>query len=130
MSSSLNKADDRVKRNADEEQTQKDRILQDLTASLLRVVSGKASRRNSGEQEAMKKAIAAMLKNQKKEKAPKAEKKETQRGRSKSAAPKAVQENGNAELETVPKGKRQTRKREESNEPVEHAPAKRARKGK
>ena len=113
MSTSLSKAEERVKRNADDEQTQKDKILQDLTDSLLRVVSGKASRRNSGEIEAMKKAIGAMLKNQKREKV-KPEKKETQRGRSKSA-PKAVQENGNAELETVKKGKRQTRKREEPN---------------
>ena len=128
MHTSLSKAEERVKRNADDERTQKDKILQDLTDSLLRVVSGKASRRNSGEQEAMRKAIEAMLKNQKKEKA-KTEKKETQRGRSKSA-PKAVQENGNAELETVQKGKRQTRKREESNQPAEHAPTKRARKGK
>ena len=59
--------------------------MQDLTDSLLRVVSGRASRRNSGEIAAMKKQIAAALKGMKKEKAPKAEKKET-KGRSKSAA--------------------------------------------
>ena len=126
MQSSLSKAEDRVDKNADDERTQKERILQDLTDSLLRVVSGRASRRNSGEVEAMKKQIAAALKGMKQEKAPKAEKKDTKKSRSKSA-PKAAPENGN---EAEPKGKRSTRKREEKEEPAEHAPAKRARKGK
>ena len=126
MQSSLSKAEDRVDKNAEDERTQKERILQDLTDSLLRVVSGRASRRNSGEVEAMKKQIAAALKGMKQEKAPKTEKKDTKKSRSKSA-PKAAPENGN---EAEPKGKRSTRKRDEKEEPAEHAPAKRARKGK
>ena len=44
--------------------------MQDLTDSLLRVVSGRPSRRNSGELEAIKKALAAEIMNKKKEKAP------------------------------------------------------------
>lgn len=52
---------------------QKERVLQDLTDSLLRVVSGRPSRRNSGELEAFKKALAAEIRSKKKEKPAKAE---------------------------------------------------------
>ena len=73
MQTALTKSQQRLDRNADDERTQKERVLQDLTDSLMRVVSGRPSRRNSGELEAIKKALAAEIRVKKKEKSTKAD---------------------------------------------------------
>ena len=101
---------------------QKERVLQDLTDSLLRVVSGRPSRRNSGELEAIKKALAAELRGKKKEKA-------EPKGNAQKQAKKGKQASKVEEAEPE-SGQRKTRKRNEEQEPPQHAPAKRARTGK
>ena len=75
---------------------QKERVLQDLTDSLLRVVSGRPSRRNSGELEAIKKALAAELRGKKKDKAePKGNaQKQAKKGKQASKVEEAEPESG------------------------------------
>lgn len=87
-------------------------MLRDLTDSLLRVVSGRPSRRNSGELKAIRAAIAAEMKGKA------AEKKEV----------KASAGNKKEKSKSVPKIEKKTRKRDEVEEPEEHNTSKRAKK--
>ena len=104
-----------MERNANEEKTQKERVLQDLTDSLLRVVSGRPSRRNSGELQAMKAAIATEMKTRvAQSKKKQASEGKAPRGRSKSVPPQS----------------KKIRKRDEAEEPPQQKPGKRAKTGK
>lgn len=69
METDLKNSDERLARNFDEETQKKEDALRDLTDCLMRVVSGKPSRRNSGEFKALKAALADTKKQEKAKKA-------------------------------------------------------------
>ena len=83
-------------------------MLRDLTDSLMRVVSGRPSRKNSGELKALKAAVSSEV-----------------RGRFKDKEKKAGGAKGRSK--TVPK---KGRKRNEEDSPAEHSATKRTRTGK
>lgn len=65
MATDLKNSDERLARNFDEETQKKEDALHDLKDCLMRVVSGKPSRRNSGEFKALKAALTATKKQEK-----------------------------------------------------------------
>lgn len=65
MATDLKNSDERLARNFDEETQKKEDALQDLADCLMRVVSGKPSRKNSGELKALKAALTATKKQEK-----------------------------------------------------------------
>ena len=106
MVTALKNSDDRLERNANEETSKKEQVLRDLTDSLMRVVSGRPSRKNSGELKALKAALSGGKGADKAKKATGGSK-----GRSKSAPKKS-------------------HKREEEVPPTGHNASKRTRTGK
>lgn len=67
METSLRLSNERLERNAREESDRKEDVLRDLTASLMRVVSGRPSRKNSGEMKMLKALSAEVSKRAKTE---------------------------------------------------------------